>query len=77
MNHLGRRGGHFQAALKEFATALVTKSAGCMLPAPKSFRHVPQWSLEESAEHMGSAFNMDSTEGPCGTISGRNGGVHV
>ncbi len=28
MNHLGRRGGHFQAALKEFATVLVTKPGG-------------------------------------------------
>ena len=31
MNHLGMRGGHFQAALKEFATSLVTKPAGCGL----------------------------------------------
>jgi hypothetical protein len=30
-NHLGLRGGHFQAALKEFATFLVTKPTGCGL----------------------------------------------
>ena len=31
MNHLGLRGGHFQAALKEFATSLVSKPASCCL----------------------------------------------
>ena len=31
MNHLGLRGGHFNAALDEFATTLVTKPSGCPL----------------------------------------------
>ncbi len=31
MNHLGMRGGHFEAALKEFATLLLTKPGGCAL----------------------------------------------
>jgi hypothetical protein len=31
LNHLGLRGPHFQAILKEFATILVTKSEGCSL----------------------------------------------
>ena len=31
LNHLGLRGPHFQAVLKEFATILVTKPEGCVL----------------------------------------------
>jgi len=31
INHLGMRGGHFNAALHEFATTLVTKPSGCSL----------------------------------------------
>jgi hypothetical protein len=31
INHLGIRGGHFQALLKEFATILVTRPGGCVL----------------------------------------------
>ncbi len=31
LNPLGMRGGHFKAALKEFATSLVTKPGGCAL----------------------------------------------
>ncbi len=31
LNHLGLRGGHFQAVLKEFATILVTRPGGCAL----------------------------------------------
>jgi hypothetical protein len=31
LNHLGLRGGHFQAVLKEFATILVTRPGGCSL----------------------------------------------
>jgi hypothetical protein len=31
INHLGLRGGHFQALLKEFATTLVTRPGGCVL----------------------------------------------
>ena len=31
LNHLGLRGGHFQAVLKEFATILVTRPGGCTL----------------------------------------------
>ena len=31
MNHLGLRGGHFYAALNEFATTLITKPSGCSL----------------------------------------------
>ena len=31
INHLGLRGGHFQALLKEFATTLVTRLGGCVL----------------------------------------------
>ena len=31
MHHLGLRGGHFNAALNEFATTLVTKPSGCPL----------------------------------------------
>jgi hypothetical protein len=31
INHLGLRGGHFQALLKEFATIPVTRSGGCVL----------------------------------------------
>ena len=31
MNHLGLRGGHFNVALNEFATNLVTKPSGCSL----------------------------------------------
>jgi hypothetical protein len=31
LNHLGLRGGHFQAMIKEFATILVTRSCGCSL----------------------------------------------
>ena len=31
LNHLGVRGGHFNAVLKEFATILVTRPGGCAL----------------------------------------------
>ena len=31
LNHMGLRGGHFQAILKEFATILVTMPGGCSL----------------------------------------------
>ena len=31
LNHMGLRGGHFQALLKEYATILVTKPGGCSL----------------------------------------------
>ena len=31
LNHLGLRGGHFNAVLKEFATILVTRPGGCSL----------------------------------------------
>ena len=31
LNHLGLRGGHFSAVLKEFATILVTRPGGCAL----------------------------------------------
>ena len=31
LNHMGLRGGHFQAMLKEFATILVTGPGGCSL----------------------------------------------
>ena len=31
LNHMGLRGGHFQAMLKEFATILVTRPGGCSL----------------------------------------------
>ena len=31
LNHMGMRGNHFQALLKEFATILVTKPGGCSL----------------------------------------------
>jgi len=31
MNHMGMRGGHFNASLEEFATTLVTKPSGCSL----------------------------------------------
>ena len=31
LNHMGLRGGHFQAMLKEFATIMVTRSGGCSL----------------------------------------------
>ena len=31
LNHLGLRGGHFEAVLKEFATILVTRPSGCAL----------------------------------------------
>jgi hypothetical protein len=31
LNHMGLRGGHFQAILKEFATILVTRTCGCSL----------------------------------------------
>ncbi len=31
LNHLGLRGGHFAAVLKEFATILVTRPGGCAL----------------------------------------------
>jgi hypothetical protein len=31
LNHMGLRGGHFQALLKEFTTILVTKPGGCSL----------------------------------------------
>ena len=31
LNHMGLRGGHFQAMLKEFATILVTRLGGCSL----------------------------------------------
>ncbi len=31
LNHLGLRGGHFQAMMKEFATILVTRPGGCSL----------------------------------------------
>jgi hypothetical protein len=31
LNHLGLRGGHFNAVLKEFATILVTRLGGCAL----------------------------------------------
>jgi hypothetical protein len=31
LNHLGMRGGHFNAVLNEFATTLVTKPSGCPL----------------------------------------------
>ena len=31
LNHLGLRGGHFQAVLKEFATILVIRPGGCAL----------------------------------------------
>jgi len=31
LNHLGLRGGHFRAMLKEFATILVTRPGGCSL----------------------------------------------
>jgi hypothetical protein len=35
LNHVGPRGQHFQATLKEFATIVVTKPEGC------SLLHVP------------------------------------
>ncbi len=31
MNHLGLRGAHFESVLKEFATSLVSRPAGCCL----------------------------------------------
>ena len=31
LNHMGLRGGHFQALLKEYATILVTRPGGCSL----------------------------------------------
>ena len=31
MNHVGLRGGHFNAALKEFASLLVMRPSGCPL----------------------------------------------
>ena len=31
LNHMGLRGGHFQATMKEFATILVTRLGGCSL----------------------------------------------
>ena len=35
LNHMGLRGGHFQAMWKEFATILVTNIGGCsLLQAP-------------------------------------------
>ena len=48
MNHVGLRGPHFQAILKEFATSVVTNSSGCsLLQGPFAFYHKEdlQWTL--------------------------------
>ena len=40
LNHLGLRGPHFQAVLKEFASILVTKPEGCsLLKGPFALTH--------------------------------------
>jgi hypothetical protein len=40
LNHLGLRGPHFQAVLKEFATIVVTRPEGCpLLQGPFALTH--------------------------------------
>jgi hypothetical protein len=69
LNHLGLRGGHFSAFLKEFATILVTRPGGCaLLQGPLHSLH--QRRAPQDLEHMGLPPHLDCPEGTCGPNRG-------
>ena len=53
MNHFGLRGGHFNAALNEFASQLVLRPSGCPL-MKGTFALSMNGALREILEHWGS-----------------------
>ena len=65
INHLGLRGGHFQALLKEFATdatILVTTPGGCVL-LEGPLRPLHQRRPPQDPQYLGFPSNLDCSEG--------------
>ena len=75
LSHLGLRGPHFQAVLKEFATILVTKPKGCVLLQARPFCFNPHRSPTQDPKDMGFLPNMDNAEGACQPDSERHLGL--
>jgi hypothetical protein len=72
MNHLGLRGGHFNASLKSFATTLVTKPRGCSL-MKGSFALSMNGALRKIMNTWGGKTGMDSSTATRGSCTDHHG----
>jgi len=71
LNHLGLRGPHFQAMLKEFASIMVTKPERCsLLKGPFASTHTG--ALHKILRTWGGAHNLDGTTRACRPDHERN-----